>query len=492
MIGPGLVGGAAKVDPMTSVAADADTGLDLGYDAFGSWYDRHRADVLLPALAAASQAIEALLDEQLSERDRGRIRAITGRVKSKRRTWRKLRQPRNRDRIGSVDDIPAVIDDLVGARITCVNLRDIDLVQDALDSLPRRRTGGARLWVDAASERDYVVEPKESGYRGWHVNLGVSVDVDGQLRPVTCELQVRTLLQDSWGELTHADTYSKDGALPPLVEVLSKRMADLLATLDDIAEDLRTELDRIDDAVVTETTAVEIDVTVETPGDGEQANDATELLRQRWSELDRPVDLATLAWELQREFGAEVSDGWFGHRTFKQFLRNALDGAEISTGRQAYLLPRAPEPEPAEVPESLEPYPPAERSSVPAAARQMRRIDGRFPLLETDEWWQLYGHLAEAWATLGPQKASNRALHRLTRAARDRAVAHGDEWSRRHLDYLARTVLPAGDDAAPLTVDAIADAFAAATVQRMTDLRVLDPQHQRARNAVIRWLTRPT
>src|SRR6056297_915610 len=221
----------------------------FGYAEFGDWYDTFRVDVLEPALNQATDALQRELDDALSDRDLARIRSISSRVKSKRRTWRKVNQPRYRRQIDDVTDIPRIIDDLIGMRLTCTNLRDLEMVQVALESLPRQAGRKRPLTLDPTSERDYVEKPKPSGYRGWHVNLGVQHGGAA----VTCELQVRTLLQDSWGELTHEDTYSKAGELPPLVEVLSARMADLLATLDDIAEDLRTELDRIDEAIVDDT-----------------------------------------------------------------------------------------------------------------------------------------------------------------------------------------------------------------------------------------------
>ena len=216
----------------------------FGYAEFGKWYDDHRVATLEPALDRAMDTLQHELDDSLSDRDLARIRSVSGRVKSKRRTWRKVNQQRYREQLVTVDDIPQIIDDLVGIRLTCTNLRDLEMVQAALENLPSRASKKRPLSLDPASERDYVDAPKESGYRGWHVNLGVALEGS----PVTIELQVRTLLQDSWGELTHEDTYSKAGELPPLVEVLSARMADLLATLDDIAEDLRNELDRIDEA----------------------------------------------------------------------------------------------------------------------------------------------------------------------------------------------------------------------------------------------------
>ena len=289
----------------------------FGYGEFGAWYDSYRSDVLEPTLEVAMEALEHQLVEQLTDRDVARLRSIGGRVKSKRRTWRKLRQPRYRDQINSVDDIPAVIDDLVGLRVTCTNLRDLDMVQVALDGLPKQPSPKRPLSIDESSERDYVESPKESGYRGWHVNLRLMLESTS----VTCELQVRTLLQDSWGELTHEDSYSKAGELPPLVEILSKRMADLLATLDDIAEDLRSELDRIDEAAVDGADDQPDESQVDERDLSAIEADAAELLADRWHTLDRPTELSSLAWELQKEFGAEVSDDWFGHHSFKRRVR---------------------------------------------------------------------------------------------------------------------------------------------------------------------------
>lgn len=451
----------------------------LGYAEFGAWYDRYLSEVLEPALDAAWAGLEAALTDVLSDRDLARIRSTGGRVKSKRRTWRKLRQPRFDGMVSTVDDIPSVLYDLVGVRVTCINVRDIEMVQSALESLPRQRAKPGVLWIDPASERDYVREPKESGYRGWHVSLGITVDTGERRVPVIVELQVRSLLQDTWGELTHEDTYSKDGALPPLVEVLSKRMADLFAILDDIAEDLRTELDRIDQEAVVGTETVEPQPAEAGDLTG-QAADAAALLVDRWRTLDRPTDLAALAWALQREFGAEVSDDWFGHGSFKRFLRHAVPEGEISTGRQAYLLPLdyAPEEDEADTAES----------TIPDQAVRLRRIDRGFPLLEADQWPPLYDQLAEAWRRLGPGDPTNRYVNQLTRSARDRSEAAGARISRRHLDYVARAILAPSDTAEPRSAGEIAETFTALTVQRMTDLRILDPQQRRARSRVKRWL----
>ena len=464
----------------------------FGYAEFGSWYDAHRADVLEPALDRAADALRRELDDVLSERDLARIRKISSRVKSKRRTWRKVSQPRYRERIAMADDIPGVIDDLVGIRLTCTNLRDLEMVQVALENLPHRPSRKRPLGLDPGSERDYVENPKQSGYRGWHVNLVVQVGGEA----VTCELQVRTLLQDSWGELTHEDTYSKAGESPPLVEVLSTRMADLLATLDDIAEDLRNELDRIDEAIVAETTGQIVGEpggdALDDSSDPSPGADAADLVRERWRSLDRPLELSALAWALQHEFGADVSDDWFGFRTFKRFLRAAIPDGEISSGRQVYLLPPGGGSD-AEVRAETDPSDETstisdDLSTIPDEARRLRRVDRDFPLIETEQWRRVYEQLSEAWRRAGTGVPSTSFVNQLTRSARDRARATGDPLARRHLDHVAKTVLATVDSGAPLDADRIGDVYAGAVLERLAELRIVPTGNAPARSHIARWL----
>ncbi len=474
--------------PLRLVTTSA-AGTAIDYGEFGEWYDRMRTQMLDPALAVARASLEKALSEFLSDRDLTRIRSIDGRVKSKRRTWRKIQHPRYQDLVHTVDDILGPIDDLVGLRITCINLRDIDMIQTALDALSR--APGRGLWLDPASVRDYITDPKASGYRGWHVNLGIEVDDV----PVTCELQVRTLLQDSWGELTHEETYSKDGALPPLVDVLSTRMSDLLSILDDIAEDLRTELDRIDQETVVGSDDQAIDPADVLAG---QAADAAAVLRGRWVSIDRPTDLSALAWGLQREFGAEISDDWFGHGSFKRFLRHAVPQGEITSGRQAYLLPMPSGHQPVvATPTSTDVgedglHTP-DRRTAPGAAQQLHRIDPSFPLLPDSDWSALFEQLAESWRRVKPSDQTTGTVNRLTRSARDLSRAAGLTLSRRTLEYVTKAILGADE---PPTIDrgglggqALAGAFAQQTLERMVELKILDESSSKAGARVERWIT---
>jgi hypothetical protein len=217
-----------------------------------------------------------------------------------------------------------------------------------------------------------------------------------------------------------------------------------------------------------------------------QAADAAEVLLDRWRAIDRPTDMGTLAWALQREFGAEVSDDWFGHGSFKRFLRAVVPDGEISTGRTPYLLPLTDQlPLADDAPDT----PIDADTEIPSAATELRRVDRSFPLLETGQWSALYEQLAAGWKEVGHRSRSERSLHELTRASRDAASEAGATIARRHFEHVARVLLSAdGSTGEPLSTPEIAELFASQTAQRMIDLRIIAKKNGSARTAVTRWL----
>ena len=86
-------------------------------------------------------------------------------------------------------------------------------------------------------------------------------------------------------------------------------------------------------------------------------------------------------------------------------------------------------------------------------------------------------------------------VNRLTRSARDLARAAGDSLSRRTLDYVVKALLVADEhlpvDRRTHTSKVLADGFAAQTIQRMTELRILDDASSKAAARVERWIAPP-
>jgi putative GTP pyrophosphokinase len=100
-----------------------------------------------------------------------------------------------------------VVQDLVGARITCWFVDDCEGMKDLISASKHLTLTG--------KVKDYIKEPKPSGYRAIHMLTNVGYDavsrLDGKAQitneSMICEIQIRTKLQDSWGSVTHDFSY---------------------------------------------------------------------------------------------------------------------------------------------------------------------------------------------------------------------------------------------------------------------------------------------
>lgn len=202
-----------------------------------------------PALGTLRIALDDLLNAAFDPTERLRIRVEEGRIKQFNRLLVKAQSPEYRKRIRKPEDVFRLMTDTVGTRITCNVSSDVERVCEAIlrvehtPSGRKKKRPSFRICKNL-EPRDYITTPRPSGYRGYHIFVEIDVPSGGQLEPVICEVQVRTLLQDAWGELTHEDTYKPGMTLPGIVVSLSKRLATALAVMDEIAQDIRIELDR--------------------------------------------------------------------------------------------------------------------------------------------------------------------------------------------------------------------------------------------------------
>ncbi len=127
--------------------------------------------------------------------------------------------------------------DVVGIRVVVPNLSDIETLIEKIKT-------SSKLEFDPSTCEDYIATPLESGYRAVHFVVYVEVEFKGKTYKVPCEIQVRTLLEDSWAIFVHEDIYKSSEALPPVIQKLSRRLADHLAVMDQTAQDIRDELSK--------------------------------------------------------------------------------------------------------------------------------------------------------------------------------------------------------------------------------------------------------
>ncbi|WP_427174521.1 hypothetical protein [Arthrobacter sp. 92] len=198
------------------------------------------------ALSRVKESLEAILHDRgrHTVAEQRRMRVEFGRVKEANRLLVKAALPKYTQRIVSPESVFNVITDIAGIRITCNTYEDVRRIESAILESNTLRLFGA---VEASKvHEDYLLDPKPSGYRAVHLLVEVDVPLGANFIAIPCEVQIRTLLQHAWGELTHEDTFKPEIAVPPLVSSLSKRLATALAVLDEIAQDLRDELNKIE------------------------------------------------------------------------------------------------------------------------------------------------------------------------------------------------------------------------------------------------------
>ena len=95
--------------------------------------------------------------------------------------------------------------DIAGIRIICPFAKDIYYLANLLRSMPD---------VNILDEKDYVSNPKPSGYRSYHVIMEVPVFYSGQNELITVELQIRTEAMNFWASLEHKVRYKYNEHIP--------------------------------------------------------------------------------------------------------------------------------------------------------------------------------------------------------------------------------------------------------------------------------------
>ncbi len=133
------------------------------------------------------------------------------------------------------------ITDKVGARFVVLLGSEIPVVVDAIHACD--------VWT-STKDRDYVVTRQESpslfDYESVHFTLRSNgcISIEGMEIPgdLACEVQVRTLLQHAYAELSHDRVYKPDVSVPDDVRRQVARGSALLETTDEVFEQVSSKL----------------------------------------------------------------------------------------------------------------------------------------------------------------------------------------------------------------------------------------------------------
>lgn len=118
---------------------------------------------------------------------------VTSRLKRTDTIVGKLRRPYANFKLNQMCDI-------IGCRIIVQDMNDLHIASQKVCS--------SELFTASSARKDYIAYPKETGYRSLHLILKVDAPESG-FSNLSCEVQVRTVLQHAWA--TALETYDVIG-----------------------------------------------------------------------------------------------------------------------------------------------------------------------------------------------------------------------------------------------------------------------------------------
>ncbi len=176
-----------------------------------------------------------VLNEQFSlQYDRNPIETIKTRLKSMDSIVGKMKSKGLPLTLAALEEN---IFDVAGIRIICSFPEDIYMLADCLLNQDD---------ITLIERKDYIQNPKNSGYRSLHLIVDVPIFLENEKRLMKVEVQFRTIAMDFWASLEHKLRYKKD--IPEqIADELAAEMyecAQISARLDQRMEAVRGRIER--------------------------------------------------------------------------------------------------------------------------------------------------------------------------------------------------------------------------------------------------------
>ena len=128
------------------------------------------------------------------------------------------------------------INDLIGVRAVCAYVDDIYKVADLIEK---------QQDIHILKIKDYVQQPKKSGYQSLHLIVEVPVTYLDKTTAVRVEIQIRSVAMDYWAELDSQMCYKKDAGKLEAVEKATREYADVIAGVDQKMQELRKKIQKM-------------------------------------------------------------------------------------------------------------------------------------------------------------------------------------------------------------------------------------------------------
>ena len=136
----------------------------------------------------------------------------------------------------TIQNMVEYVNDIAGIRVICSFTSDIYKIADIISSQPD---------IKVQYVKDYIANPKESGYRSYHMHVTVPVYLSDRIVETKVEIQIRTVAMDFWASLEHKIKYKFEGNAPDDLRKSLRDCSDMVSALDAKMLWLNNEIQRV-------------------------------------------------------------------------------------------------------------------------------------------------------------------------------------------------------------------------------------------------------
>ena len=173
------------------------------------------------ALKEVGTKLEILNDEFHHVHQYNPIEHIKTRIKSPESIVKKLKKYGYET---SIENMVKYVNDIAGVRIICSFTSDIYRLAGMI---------GNQSDLKVLSIKDYIKNPKDSGYKSYHMLVSVPIFLSDSVVDAKVEIQIRTVAMDFWASLEHKIYYKFEGHAPEHIGQELIECAKMVSELDD-------------------------------------------------------------------------------------------------------------------------------------------------------------------------------------------------------------------------------------------------------------------
>ena len=172
------------------------------------------------ALKQIATKLEILNDEFQHVHRYNPIEHIKSRLKTSESIVKKLRRQGHES---TIHNMVQYVNDIAGIRVICSFTSDIYRIAEMITNQGD---------IKVISVKDYLVNPKPSGYKSYHMLVSVPVYLSDRIVDTKVEIQIRTVAMDFWASLEHKIHYKFEGKVPEGIENELIECAKMISELD--------------------------------------------------------------------------------------------------------------------------------------------------------------------------------------------------------------------------------------------------------------------